>query len=133
MTAGSEQEQKGADPRIVRRYEGTDHEYVEPAPGWEWCPKCNGEGSVTLMDSGPDMNEHDYPCGFCNSEGLVPAGATSPEDEICADCGWLGPWQEMYRVKYPNDLRPSPREHGFYLCRNCWDRLVGAAVLQAIR
>ena len=53
--------------------------------------------------------------------------------EMCADCGWLGPWQEMWRVKYPNDRRPSPREQGFYLCNNCWDRLVGASVMEAIR
>lgn len=55
------------------------------------------------------------------------------DDETCADCGWLGPWREMYRVKYPNDRRPEPRVQGFYLCVNCWDRLCGAAVLEAIR
>lgn len=54
-----------------------------------------------------------------------------PEDVTCADCGWLGPWFESYRVLEPRERQSGRR--GFYLCVPCWDRLVGAATLAAFR
>lgn len=39
-------------------------------PGWGWCPKCNGEGFVSVMQGDPDLTEYNYECTFCD-EGLV--------------------------------------------------------------
>lgn len=38
-----------------------------------WCPDCNGEGLVTVMDFGPDCGEHQHDCTRCvEGRGLVP-------------------------------------------------------------
>lgn len=56
-----------ADPRVETQPDGT----VVPAPGWEWCYYCNGEGFVVTMDSTPNLDEHKTECGFCD-DGLRP-------------------------------------------------------------
>lgn len=66
-----------SDSRVITADDGT----VSPAPGFRWCPYCNGEGFVTYMDSSPNLDEHDEECGFCE-DGISPdvpsldAGAT---------------------------------------------------------
>lgn len=52
--------------RLVTREDGT----VEPAPGWKWCPYCNGEGVVFSMQATPDLDEVAHECGFCD-DGLA--------------------------------------------------------------
>ena len=54
------------DPKVQTQLDCT----VVPAPGWEWCGYCNGEGTVWVMDSSPDLNETVHECGRCD-EGLV--------------------------------------------------------------
>lgn len=41
--------------------------------GWHWCPDCNGEGVISVMDGTPDLNEHEHDCHRCEAErGIVP-------------------------------------------------------------
>lgn len=55
------------DPRLIKHpTDGT----VAPAPGWEWCPRCDGEGSVTTVQPGPYLHESTVPCYAC-TDGLV--------------------------------------------------------------
>lgn len=41
--------------------------------GWRWCPDCNGEGTISTMSAGPDLDETARPCTRCVAEhGIVP-------------------------------------------------------------
>ena len=52
---------------------------VTPAPGWMWCPQCNGEGEITSMSATPHLDEVTTKCGAC-LDGVVRA----PESEdVC--------------------------------------------------
>lgn len=77
---------------------------VTPAPGWKWCPVCNGEGEITTMDSGPDLGEQTRPCGTC-IDGLVADG-----DNVT---GILHPLREQAESsEYVHDARClSPAYH----------------------
>lgn len=55
-----------SDSRVVTNPDGT----VSPAPGYEWCPYCDGESVVVTMDTTPNLNEHEIECGFCD-DGIV--------------------------------------------------------------
>lgn len=39
--------------------------------GMRWCPDCNGEGQVSVMQAHPPWNEDVYDCTTC-VDGLVP-------------------------------------------------------------
>ena len=60
-----------SDVRVVQQPDGT----VVPARGWQWCTYCNGEGVIVTMDTGPNLDERETECGFCD-EGLAPIAWT---------------------------------------------------------
>lgn len=69
---------------MVRNTRHDQDEFVHPAPGWLWCPACNGEGFCVMMQTNPDCTEYEYPCE-CD-EGLVPDFHYQDWSKAC-DCG----------------------------------------------
>lgn len=59
---------------------------TEPTPlpkGMRYCPRCNGDGEVWVMDGTPDLNETVYPCDFPGCEegqGIVPMTRAQGEE-----------------------------------------------------
>lgn len=48
----------------------------------------------------------------------------------CADCNVQAQVNRLYAIMAPVDAR-EPRH--FFLCVPCWDKIIGAAVYQAMR
>ena len=75
-------------PRIKRMEDGT----VVPAPGWEWCPYCDGEGTVTATDC-LSLDEHTHECGFCDDG--IRRGNAMTDDPVTAH-GWTATTADDY-------------------------------------
>lgn len=53
----------------------------------------------------------------------------------CADCKKLGNEHEMYYIRrpYQKDDWGKLQASSFNMCTQCWDKMIGLAVMQAIR
>lgn len=53
----------------------------------------------------------------------------------CSDCKAMAKKGAMYRIRPPQDLSiPISQPRGvFWMCIKCWERLVGAAMVQILR
>jgi len=41
-------------------------------PLYRWCPDCDGMGTISTMDTGPDLHETSHSCGRCvDLQGFV--------------------------------------------------------------